>query len=153
MAPNFHERSPVALVGGFEGGKIRGAIRLGLRGEDDAGEIEATEQFEQKEADGAAVKIAKRMHGEEASLRKSQKLQREVRQSGGRFGPPGREIGGIAAHLLRDEVGRRGLEPADGDFDDAPASGPLRHQIAAEAGVEIEEEVYVERAGGEMAPE
>ena len=43
----------------------------------------------------------------------------------------------------------RWLEVADADFDGTPARGPVGHEIAADAGVQIEEERFVERARSE----
>ena len=91
------------------------------------------------------------MHSEKASLGEGEKLQGEVGEAGGSIRPAGVEIGGVAAHLLRNLVGRWRLGPADGDFDDPPASGPVGHEFAADAGVEIEDESFVERAGGERS--
>lgn len=55
-------------VGGFEGVEVFGATDLGLRGEFDAGKIEAAQDLQKEEADGAPAEIAERVESEEAAF-------------------------------------------------------------------------------------
>jgi hypothetical protein len=59
------------------------------------------------------------------------------------------KVEGVVAHPQWNLVRKRRVEIADADFNGTPTSGPIGHQVAADAGVQIEEEGFVETATGE----
>src|SRR5437762_1117983 len=61
ITPNVHQRLPIETVSSLQGGKIGGAGVRGLRFENYHRQVEAMEQFGEKEANGAAVEIGERM--------------------------------------------------------------------------------------------
>ncbi len=86
------------------------------------------------------------MDSEETPFGEGQILESEVGQSGGSLIPTNGEIGGVGSHIQRNLMGRGRAQPPHAHLNVAPTPGPMRHEIGAEAGVEIEQEVLVERA-------
>lgn len=148
LLPDLHERLPSGAVGGFEGGEVGLAFRLGFGGEHDAGQVEAAEKLEEEKADGAAVEILEGVDAEKATFGEGEKLQREIARCIGGRGPAGLKIGTVVAHLEREEVRGGRSEAADADFDGAPPAGLGGHEIVADEAVKLREEIFVERGGG-----
>ena len=149
IAPDVHERVEVAAIGGFERGEIRRATGSGIGFENDPRKIQPPENFAKKQADGATIEVAERMDGQEAAFDKGEQFEGKVRKSRGRLRPAGLKVEGVIAHPQWNVVRRWRLEIADADFNGTPTSGPIRHEVTANAGVQIEEEGFVEQATGE----
>jgi len=81
----------------FEGGEIRRATGIGLRGEFDAGEIETAEQFGEEDADGSLVEVSKRVDAEEAAFSEGEEFEGEVDVGGGSAFPAGLKIEHVVA--------------------------------------------------------
>lgn len=151
MPPDGGERLPVAAVGGFEGGKVFGASGIGLRGELDAGEVEAAQDLDEEDADGATIEIAERVNGEETAFREGEQFEQELASIFRRAGPTGLQVARVIAHQDGDLVRRGWFEPAYGYCGVAPTAGPFRHEVACDAAVQVEDEGFVERGVGESA--
>ena len=89
------------------------------------------------------------MDGQEPAFGEGEEFEGEIGEGRGRLRPAGLQVEGVVAHAQRHLVREWWLEIADADFDGTPAPGPVGHEIAADAGVEIEEKRFVERARGE----
>ena len=61
VAPEVHERLEVAPVGRFGRGEAGGATGGGVGFENDAVEVEPSEQFAEEEADGATIEAERRI--------------------------------------------------------------------------------------------
>ena len=149
MLPDLHERLPVCTVGRFESGEVGFAFRLGLGGKHDAGQVKAAEKFEQEKANGAAVEILEGVNGEKAPFGEGEKLQHENSGGVGSRSPADLKVSTVVAHLERDKVRGWRDETPHADFDGAPASRPVWHEIVADQAMKLLEEDFVERGSGE----
>lgn len=150
--PDVRQWAIIAVVGGFERGVIRCAPGIRVRFENDAGKIHPAENFAKKQPDSAPVEVAERMNGEKATFDEAEQFESEVGQRRGRIRPARLKIERVVAHPQRELVRKRWLEIADADLDRAPPAGPIGNEVAADAGVQIEKERFVERARREGFP-
>ena len=89
--------------------------------------------------------------GEEAALGEGEEFQRPWAGCGGGILPARGEVAGVVAHEDWHLMRERRVEVADADFDAAPASRPLGHEVGADARVQIEKEIVGHFAGLECA--
>ena len=151
LLPDADEWREVVAVGVFECEVVGGGGGAGFGFEVDTGEIEPAQEFPQNEADGASVEIAEWVDGEEASLGEGEEFQRAGTGCGGGILPARGEVAAVVAHEDWHLMRERRVQIADADFDAAPASGPLGHEVGADARVQIEEEIVGQFAGLECA--
>ena len=67
----------------LEGAEISLSFQLGFGREDDAGQIEPAEQFQQEQADGAAVEILERVEAQEPAFGKGEDAPAGFEETGG----------------------------------------------------------------------
>jgi hypothetical protein len=149
--PDGDKGLPVTMVGGLEGGKVFFATGVRLRGKLDSREVEAVKDFEKKDADRASIEIPEGVDGEESSFGEGEEFQQECVLIGLGTCPSGLKVAAIVAHLDRDLKRRRRLEPSDSYGDVAPAACPIGNKIAGNPVVEIEDQAFIQRVGGEPA--
>ncbi len=77
--PSFNQWSPVGAVSGFQCEKILFPLLIGLGGKFQLRKVEASEQFEQEEANRPTIEVCKGVNGQKPPLCKRKKLQGELR--------------------------------------------------------------------------
>ncbi len=112
--------------------------------------MQTPDDFAQPDSGEAATEVDERVKGKQPTLGERERLQHALVFVASISGQPGLKIQAVLANerLYAQEIGRRML--ADHDVHTPPAGEP-RHELAANQAMKLENELIVERSGGEFA--
>jgi hypothetical protein len=148
--PNFNERRPVGLVCGFQGSEVFLPCCLRLWGKFQFRKVEASEQFEQEEANRPAIEVCEGVNGQKPSLCKRKKLQGEIAYAGTGFLPPSGKISAIIAHKHWNHRRLGRFEIPDANINRSPFSCPIWNQFDRDEVVNFSRKIFIKGVIGKI---
>jgi hypothetical protein len=123
---------------------------IGLWGKFQFRKVEASEQFEQEEANRPAIEVCKGVNGQKPPLCKRKKLQGEIAYAGTSFLPPSGKISAIIPHehWHHRRLGR--FEIPDANINRSPFSCPIRNQIDRDESVDFSRKIFIKGVIGKI---
>jgi len=148
--PSFNQWSPVGAVSGFQCEKILFPLLIGLGGKFQLRKVEASEQFEQEEANRPAIEVCKGVNGQKPPLCKRKKLQGEIAYAGTGFLPPSGKISAIIAHEHWNHRRLGRFEIPDANINRSPFSCPIWNQIDRDEAVNFSRKIFIKGVIGKI---
>ena len=112
--------------------------------------VEASEQFEQEEANRPAIEVCKGVNGQKPPLCKRKKLQGEIAYAGTGFLPPSGKISAIIAHEHWNHRRLGRLEIPDVNINRSPFSCPIWNQIDRDEAVNFRRKIFIKGVIGKI---
>ncbi len=147
MAPDSGEWGRIVCIVSTQGGEVLLPLRLARNGGVDDGKFKPIQQFEQEQTSKPTVEIGERMDVQQTAFCEHQQLQQHIRAPAGGVCDACGQIGAKLAHLHWHLPCRWWQVRADLHLGTAPTTSNIRHQIATQAPMEVEEQRFVERPG------
>jgi hypothetical protein len=138
------------LVSRFQCEEILFPFVIGLWGKFQFRKVEASEQFEQEEANRPAIEVCEGVNGQKPSLCKRKKLQGEIAYAGTGFMPAGCKIRAIIPHEHWNNRRLRRLEIPNANINRSPFSCPIWNQIDRDETVDFSRKIFIKGVIGKI---
>jgi len=138
------------LVSSFQCEEILFPLLIGLGSKFQFRKVEASEQFEQEEANRPAIEVCEGVNGQKPSLCKRKKLQGEIAYAGTGFMPAGGKIRAIIPHEHWNNRRLRRFEIPNANINRSPFSCPIWNQIERDETVNFSRKTFIKEVAGKI---